>query len=95
MAKVNIVMRVEQKQRIDQVIVQPSANRLASSVKKVILLGGHVWLEAAEVSGVDVGVAVGENEMVGVGVGTSSVMQSVVGYLDNVCENETISRQSI
>ena len=38
--KVNIVTRVEQKQRMDHVIVQPRANRLASSVKKEMLLGG-------------------------------------------------------
>lgn len=78
--KVNMVTRVEQKQRIDQVIVQPRAKRLASSVKKDMLLGGQVWLETVE-SGVGVAVAVGENEMLGVGEGTTSVMQSLVGYL--------------
>ena len=78
--KVNIVTRVEQKQRMDHVIVQPRANRLASSVKKEMLLGGQVWLEAVE-SGVGVAVAVGVREMLGVGEGTISVMQSLVGYL--------------
>ena len=78
--KVKIVTRVEQKQRMDQVIVQPRANRLASSVKKEMLLGGQVWLEAVE-SGVGVAVAVGVKEMLGVGEGTISVMQSLVGYL--------------
>ena len=41
---------------------------------------GQVWLEAVE-SGVGVAVAVGVREMLGVGEGTISVMQSLVGYL--------------
>ena len=84
MQNVRMVTSVEQKHRVDHVAIHPTANRLASSAKKVMLSARHVPLAAAGRGGVDEGVMVAvETVRVEVGVGSTTFgsMQSAVGYL--------------